>query len=43
VGGLQLGALHVSWSEAGVANDDFLVHASRPLIEAGAGRLGGWR
>ena len=30
------------WSEAGVANDDFLVHAPRPLLEAlirTAGRL----
>ena len=30
------------WLEAGVANDDFLVHAPRPLIEVSlstAGRL----
>ena len=26
--------VHLSWLEAGVANDDFLVHAPRPLIEA---------
>jgi hypothetical protein len=34
--------LRWSWLEAGVANDYFLVHASRPVIEAlirTAGRL----
>jgi hypothetical protein len=37
-----VGVLRLSWLEAGVANDDFRVHASRPLIEAlirTAGRL----
>ena len=35
--------LRWSWLEAGVANGSFIVHASRPLIEAvirTAGRLG---
>ena len=37
-----VGVLCLNWLEAGVANDDFLVCASRPLIEAlikTAGRL----
>jgi hypothetical protein len=39
---LEWGALRWSWLEAGVANDYFLVHASRPVVEAlirMAGRL----
>ena len=29
-----VGQLHLCWLEAGVANDDFLVPAPRPFIEA---------
>jgi hypothetical protein len=37
-----VGCVALKWLEAGVANDYFLVHASRPVIEAlirTAGRL----
>jgi len=41
-GRFTVGCIALKWLEAGVANDSFLVHASRPVIEAlirTAGRL----